>query len=235
MEVLAHRGASGYSPENTKASILKGLMLEAGGFEVDVQLSKDDEIVVFHDWTLDRTTTGTGLLKDYTLKELKALEVGGWFHSKYKGEKILTLKELLEIVPKEKILNIEIKVRHGEINKIEEKIVKILKENCRIDENIIISSFDHRVIKRIKKLEKKIQVGLLVGSGLYKIDDYVKNFDLYSVHFNGEFANRESIQTLKKMGIKTFAWTINTLEEGKILDSFGIDGIITNYPDIFIK
>ena len=233
MKIIAHRGASGYAPENTEASILEGLKRGCDGFEVDVQLTKDDKVVVFHDWSLERTSDGSGFLKDKTLSELKTLDIGIWFSEEFKGGKVLTLEELLGIIPKEKLLNIEIKVRHGEINQIEEKVVEILERHARINSNIIISSFDHRVIKKIKEIKPEIQVGLLITAGLLDIQDYISNFDLYSVHCGGEFISKINVDELKKNNVKTYAWTVNTAEEAEILDSFGIDGIITNYPDIF--
>lgn len=233
MKIIAHRGASGYAPENTRASILEGLKRGCDGFEVDVQLTKDNKVVVFHDWSLERTSNGNGFLKDQTLAELKTLDIGSWFSKEFKGEKVLTLEELLDIIPKEKLLNIEIKVRHGEINQIEEKVVEILEKKFRINSNIIISSFDHRIIKRIKEVKLEIQVGLLITAGLLDITNYTSNFDLYSVHCGGEFISNKNVDELKKNNIKTYAWTVNTAEEAKILDSFGVDGIITNYPDIF--
>lgn len=233
MKIIAHRGASGYAPENTKASILEGLKRGCDGFEVDVQLTKDNKVVVFHDWSLERTSDGNGFLKDQTLAELKNLDIGSWFSKEFKEEKVLILEELLNIIPEEKLLNIEIKVRHGEVNQIEEKVVEILEKNSRINSNVIISSFDHRIIKRIKEIKPEIQVGLLITAGLLDIKNYISNFDLYSVHCGGEFISKINVEELKKNNIKTYAWTVNTSEEAKTLNSFGVDGIITNYPDIF--
>lgn len=233
MKIIAHRGASGYAPENTRASILEGLKRGCDGFEVDVQLTKDNKVVVFHDWSLERTSNGNGFLKEKTLGQLKTLDIGNWFSKEFKGEKVLTLEELLGIIPEEKLLNIEIKVRHGEINQIEEKVLEILERHARINSNIIISSFDHRIIKTIKEIKPEIQVGLLITAGLLNMKNYISNFDLYSVHCGGEFISKINVEELKKNNIKTYAWTVNTVEEAKILDSFGVDGIITNYPDIF--
>lgn len=133
MKIIAHRGASGYAPENTRVSILKGLELGCDGFEVDVQLASSGEVVVFHDFTLERTTSESGYLRDTNLYDLKKMDLGSWFSEEFKGQKIMTLEELLKIVPENKILNIEVKVRHDEINKIEEKVIKILKKVGRIE------------------------------------------------------------------------------------------------------
>jgi len=205
MKIIAHRGASGYAPENTKASILEGLKRGCDGFEVDVQLTKDNKVIVFHDWSLERISDGNGFLKDQTLDKLKTLDIGSWFSKEFCGEKIMTLEELLDIIPEEKLLNIEIKVRHGEINHIEKTVVEILERHSRINSNLIISSFDHRIIKRIKKIKPEIQVGLLITAGLLNIKNYISNFDLYSVYCRGEFISKKNIDELKKNNIKIYA------------------------------
>lgn len=235
MEIIAHRGASGYAPENTRASILKGLEVGCDGFEVDVQLINSGEIVVFHDFTLERTTSGLGPLGDKNLYELKKLDLGNWFSNKFKGEKIMTLEELLEIVPKDKILNIEIKIRYDEKNNISLKVIDILKKAGRVEKNIIISSFNHRIIKEINQLEPRLKTGLLITAGILDIENYIKINDLkiYSIHSSGEFTGREMVKKMNELGIKTYIWTVNSLEEAKILKDFGITGIITNFPDRF--
>ena len=233
MKILAHRGASGYAPENTRASILEALKRGCDGFEIDVQLTKDNKVVIFHDWSLERLSNKNGFLKNYTLDNLKTLDIGSWFSKEFSGEQIMTLEEILDIIPKEKLLNIEIKVRHGEINNIEEEVIKILEKYSRINNNLIISSFDHRIVKKVKEMKPEIQVGIIITAGLLGIEDYISNFDLYSVHCGSEFISQRNVNILKNNNIKIYAWTVNTIEEAEILNSFGIDGIITNFPDIF--
>lgn len=235
MEIIAHRGASGYAPENTRVSILKGLELGCDGFEVDVQLAGSGEVVVFHDFTLERTTSGKGSLRDTGLSDLRKLDLGSSFSEEFKGEKIMTLEELLRIVPENKILNIEIKVRYDEVNKIEEKIVDILKKAGRTEGQIIISSFSHRIIKEINKLEPDLKTGLLLKAEILDIENYIKTNDLkiYSIHTYGEFTGRKMVKKMNDIGIKTYIWTVNSAEEAKMLNDFGVTGIITNYPDKF--
>ena len=235
MKIIAHRGASGYAPENTRASIFKGLELGCDGFEVDVQLAGSGEVVVFHDFTLERTTSGRGCLRDMNLYDLRKLDLGSWFSENFKDEKIMTLEELLKIVPENKILNIEIKVKHDEVNKIEEKVVEILKKAGRIEGKVVISSFNHRIIKEINKLEPKLKTGLLLIAEILDIENYIKINDLkiYSIHSYGEFTGRKMVEKMNEIGIKTYIWTINSIGEAKILKDFGATGIITNYPDKF--
>ncbi|MCK5780617.1 MAG: glycerophosphodiester phosphodiesterase [Psychrilyobacter sp.] len=237
MKTIAHRGASGYAPENTKLAMIKALEMGSDGFEVDLQLTADGKVVVIHDWTLERTSNGTGFVRGKTLEELRKLDIGTWFGKGEFSEQIMTLEELLEIIPKDKILNLEIKVLLGEKNSIEEKVIKILEEKDRIDQNIIISSFDHSIIKKINKIKPELRVGLLITAGLLNIGDYIEqnNLNIYSLHCSGEFLSVELMKVAKTLGIKVFVWTVNEIEHGEIFNQFGVDGIITNYPDRFIK
>ena len=163
--------------------------------------------------------------------------IGSWFNDDFKGQRIMTLEELLEIVPKDKMLNIEIKVKYDEENKIEEKVIEILKMRDRIDKNIIISSFSHRVIKNINKLESRLKVGLLITASILDIENYIKmnNLNIYSIHCYREFVSTSFIRNLNEIGIKSYIWTVDNKEDGEILRNFGVTGIITNYPDRFKK
>ena len=109
MLAIAHRGASGYAPENTRAAFDLALTMGAGAIETDVQLSADGEAVIFHDGTVDRTSDGRGPLGDYTLAELRALDIGGWYRVEFAGQRILTLAELLDEYAGQIPLAIEIK------------------------------------------------------------------------------------------------------------------------------
>jgi glycerophosphoryl diester phosphodiesterase len=236
MKIIAHRGASGHAPENSKTAMLKALEMNADGFEVDLQLTIDGEVVVIHDWMLERLTNGSGFVRDKTLAELKALESGKWFEDGRFSETILTLEELLEIIPSDKILNLEIKVLLGEKNGIEDKIMEILKAKGRFDdENIIISSFDHALLKRMNDKTPSIKLGLLFNAGILNIDKYIEmnELNIYSLHCAGEFFNQELAQLAKLKGMKVYIWTVNEVYEAEILKKFGVDGIITNYPDRF--
>ena len=154
MEILAHRGASGTAPENTIAAFKKALIDGCDGFEFDVQQTKDGKIVVFHDWTLERTSNGQGHLRDYTLEELKKLDVGSWFSDEFKGEQIPTLEETLDIIPDDKLINIELKEEHSVERGTENKVLEIIKRYP--NKNIIVSSFSHNLLKNLKELDIKL-------------------------------------------------------------------------------
>jgi len=127
MIIFAHRGASAFAPENTKASFKKALDLVAKHFEFDVQITSDNEYVVFHDYTLERTSNGKGKLSDKTLLELKKLDIGSWYSEEFSGEQIMTLQELIDFLPSDSFLNIELKRDKNDKRFFGESFLEIIK------------------------------------------------------------------------------------------------------------
>jgi glycerophosphoryl diester phosphodiesterase len=157
---VAHRGASGYAPENTQAAFQKGLELGADFLEFDVHLSKDGELIIIHDDKLNRTTNGKGLVKDLTLAELKELDAGGTFDATFIGEKIITLDELLDEFYGKIGLLIEIKKSHLYPG-IEEKVVALLEEYGDLS-IIIVQSFDVESMRKVHSLLPELQIAILM-------------------------------------------------------------------------
>ena len=234
MLIIAHRGASGYAPENTLAAMKLAIRQKCDGIELDVQMTKDGKIVVFHDWSLQRTSNGCGEIKDITYEEIRELDAGSWFSEDFKGEKIPTLEEVLNLIPHELLLNIEIKAKASDNRGIEAKVADIIEKHNRY-KNTIVSSFNHKCIKRIKKHNCKIEIGILYEGYIIKSLSYIKESGLclYSCHPNYNYVNEKLVKMLKEKKLKIFAWTVNDLKEGNELKKIGVDGIITNYPDIF--
>lgn len=234
MKILGHRGASGSYPENTIISIRKAFEYGADGVEFDVQQTKDGELVVFHDWTLERTTNGHGNLKDYTLEELKELDAGSWFSEKFKNERIPTLKEIFDIIPKEKIINIEIKEEHSNLKRETAKLLVNILQSYK-NYNIIVSSFSHNILKEIKELDNSIKVGILLEANLLNINNYIESlgFDIYSYHPGICFLEENQIKEIKNTGKIVSAWTVNTINDAINLNKIGVSNIITNYPEKF--
>jgi len=215
MKIFAHRGASGYAPENTLAAIKKAIEMKADGIEIDIQLTKDGKIVVIHDWKVDRTTTGRGFVYELDFDYIRSLDAGQWYTKDFIGEVVPTLEEVLDILPNDMMLNIEI------------------KDTARID-NIIVSSFHHDKIKRLQELEPKLKLALLTDSEFIEIEKYLSTNGLksYSYHPEINLISKEDVEILHKNGVKVFVWTVNKEEDLAYLVKLGVDGVITNYPDI---
>jgi glycerophosphoryl diester phosphodiesterase len=222
--VVGHRGAMGYCPENTLASFERGLELGADWIEMDVHLSKDGELVVIHDETLDRTTNGHGYVKDHTLVELKQLDAGG-------GEHIPALDDVLAWArTKQAILDIEIKNAPLYYDGIERKVVSALDQH-RMTEQVVVISFDHHAVKRIKQLDDRILTGVLYGARPVDAVAMAKQAQADGLLPQYAYVTREDVDAAHAAGLFVAPWTVNDAEDIKDLATKGVDAIATNYPD----
>ena len=231
---IAHRGASGYAPENTLAAFDKAVEMQADYIEIDVQLSKDDLPVVIHDDTLDRTTNGTGNISAYTLQELKSLDAGSWFDKKYAGEKIPSLNEVLEMYGEK--INILIELKSPELYPgVEEKVAEALaKYQLDTSNNIVSQSFNHPSVIKSAELLPEITHGVLAGENYKNVtDQQLQEFAAYTEYFNPnlKIASSELVDKVHQAGMKISPYTIKTEAEAERLYKFGVDGLITDYPD----
>jgi glycerophosphoryl diester phosphodiesterase len=236
MEYVAHRGASDLAPENTLAAVRLAWELGADAVEVDVHLSRDNQVVVIHDETTRRTTGETHRVAKTTAAILRTLDAGSFKDAKFAGEKIPLLSEVLETVPKGRKLLVEIKTG----TEILLPVAQAIARSKKLD-RVVIISFDLKVAAGAKKMMSEIPVYWLANSkkdrqaGTYRphkrelIEQAKsKGLDGLGVHFGGvtgEFAER-----VKGEGLKLFVWTVNQENEARRLQSLGIDGLITDRP-----
>ena len=241
--ITGHRGAAGLAPENTLAAIRKGISFNVDRIEIDVQQTADGVVVVRHDETLNRTTNGNGLVKDKTYLEIKKLDAGSSFSSAYQGEEIPSLEEVLKTVNGQCDLIIEIK-KGNEFypNIVENTIALINKYNAR--DWCIIHSFNINVLIRANHLIPGLRLhrlwvykfrGLpLIYDGsidALNLDKY-PFIEEYSIMYN--FANQGIINQLHKHGKKVNVWTVDDKKHIYRLINLGVDGIITDRPDLMV-
>jgi glycerophosphoryl diester phosphodiesterase len=230
---IAHRGASGYAPENTFAAFDKAIEMNVDYIELDTQMTKDHELVVIHDSRVDRTTDGTGYVKDFTLKEIKSLDAGSWFDEEFEDQRIPTLIEVIENYGTKVGLLIEIKnplLYPG----IEKKFSDMMKSYLIPENNldIKVQSFNLKTIEKIKKYLPTIQAGHIVNRLLSyrdlltitKSSDFI---NLYKYYISGHI-----VLQAHQLGLKIYAWTVNDLKNLQYLLDLGIDGAIVDYPEI---
>ncbi|MDQ0897786.1 MULTISPECIES: glycerophosphodiester phosphodiesterase [unclassified Paenibacillus] len=227
--IIAHRGAKGMAPENTRVAFQLGLSQGCEGIELDVHLTADDEIVVCHDMTLDRTTDGKGLIAEKSLSEIKTYDAGFWFGDEFKGETVPTLDEVFDLVPDSIMINVEIKYSYD--GRMEHKIVEILRRRNRLN-NVIVSSFDHKCVRRIKQMESEAKIGLLYQSKLLDPTAYARSFDVevYSLHPYFEMLDAEDVLNATESGLYVYPYTANEVNDLLHLTGLGVSGIITNFP-----
>lgn len=228
----AHRGASAVAPENTMAAFRKGLELGATGIETDVQMTSDGGLVLIHDEDLSRTTTGSGFVKDKTLREVLEVDAGSWFSPEFTGERIPTLEELLDLVQgTETILNIELKNGTFFYPGMEEKVIAAVREQG-MSKQVVISSFNHYSLAHCKTLAPEIRTGILYGEGLYRPWNYAASLQADALHAHHHSVLPEFVAEAAEAGIVYHPWTVNDPERMIALIEAGVAGIITDYPDL---
>ena len=234
-KIIAHRGASGYAPENTMAAFSKAIEMGAEGIELDVHLSRDRSLIVMHDEYVNRTSNGNGLIRDMTLRELKKLDCGSWYGEEFSGSQIPTLEEVLELLKNwDGILNIEIKDGSDFYPGIEKKVINTIRM-FYFEEKVIFSSFNHYSIRDIKSNASYLKAGLLYGEKLYEPWNYARSVGAEALHPPFYLVDENLMNCCRTNNITVNTWTVNEECEMRKLVKFGVDGIITNYPDIAVK
>lgn len=228
----AHRGFCSKYPENTLLSFEKALAEGVDGIENDVQLTKDGEIIILHDESVDRTTDGTGWVKDYTLAELKKLNANEKFGGAYPVQRIPTLREYLELVKNEPIItNIEMKTGVFEYLEMEQKLVDMLRE-YKITDRILITSFNHFTILRMKKLAPEIKYGFLAYDWRIDAGEYTQRYDIPCYHPDYHNLTWPVIEELKAHNIEVNPYTVDDPADIRDLIKKGVNSVITNCPDV---
>lgn len=229
---IAHRGFSGEYPENTMRAFLESVKVGCDGIETDVQMTKDGILVICHDEIIDRTTNGSGYINDYNYDELSEFDSGIKYGEEFAGEKIPTLDNLFEFVKdKDLLINIELKNNIINYNKMEEKVIEKVYEYNLIN-NVILSSFNHYSMVKVKEIDNKIKTGLLYMSKIYKVHEYAKRCKADAIHpLYLSVLSEEVVKEVHNEGISINAWTVDNENDMKKLMGLGIDGIITNYPN----
>ena len=228
---FAHRGFSGKYPENTMLAFEKAIEAGADGIENDVHLTRDGEVVVIHDERVDRTTDGTGFVKDFTYEELMKLDASYTF-KEYGVQHIPTLREYMELVKdKDIITNIELKTGVFEYPGIEKKVYDMIME-YGLKDRMISSSFNHYSILRMKALDPTIKCGLLEESWLINAGAYVASTGVECYHPMYKNMTPEVVAEIKSRGLEINTWTVNEKEEIEEMFERGVDSVIGNFPDI---
>lgn len=227
---FAHRGFSGKYPENTLLAFQKAIEEGVDGIENDVHLTRDGVPVIIHDELVDRTTNGTGYIKDMTYEELARLDASYLFKD-CGFQKIPTLREYLELVKDADIVtNIELKTGVFEYPGIEQKVYDMVKEYGLLD-RIIISSFNHYSVLRMKAIDPAVKCGMLEESWLINAGAYVASTGVECFHPYFRNMTPENVAEVKSHGLEINTWTVNEEEYIREMFRLGVDSVIGNYPD----
>jgi glycerophosphoryl diester phosphodiesterase len=220
---IGHRGAKGHAPENTLLSFKTALAFGVDGIELDVHLSADQEIVVIHDDTINRTTNQVGMVNSMTLKDLKSAKIDNHLE-------IPTLCEVLDLIDKKCFVNIELKGAHTT-----EAVLKII-EHYISEKNwnynhFLVSSFNWVALLDLHLLNPKIPLGVLTESDLDLALAFAKFIEAKSIHPYYHLLTHEKTTQIQDEGFQVLTWTVNEPEDIQKIKSFHVNGIISDFPD----
>ncbi|MFL9845375.1 glycerophosphodiester phosphodiesterase [Flavobacterium rhizosphaerae] len=220
---IGHRGAKGHLAENTLPSFKKAVELGAQAVELDVHVCATGELVVLHDFTVDRTTNGSGEVHKLTLASLKALQVEG----KYT---LPTLDEVFEVLGKGVFVNIEMKGRHT-AKPVADFIQRYITEKGYTYSDFIVSSFQREELEALHNISPDTPIGVLTQASVAQAMEWAAEFKAVAIHPHFSLLTESNIKKAKQAGYEIYTWTVNEPEDIARVKTLGVDGIITDYPD----
>ena len=213
-QIYAHRGSKGTHPENTMIAFKEALRVGADGIEFDVHLSSDGELVIIHDETLDRTTSLSGYVRDFSAEELKSADAGGKFSEAFHGEK----------------MNIELKTDKLPYDGIEKKVVDVIRQH-HMESRVILSSFNHQSIENVKTLAPELERALLFEGLPVNIEELLAEKKEAGFHPDKNSLTPSIHASARKLGYKVRPWVANRQEDIERLATLGVDVIMTDFPE----
>lgn len=235
MKIFAHRGCSGDYPENTLAAFQAARDLTIEGIELDVHLSKDGQLMVIHDESVDRTTNGSGFVKDLTADELRKFDAGSWKEERFSGERIPFLSEVLDLFKESThAINIELKSDIFPYAGMADQVMKLV-EDYHMTDRIILSSFDHETISYVAKTYPHVETAALTMEVLVGLPEYLKKLGVDSAHVFFPTALRRMGKELQAAGIPIRTYTVNDKVYADLLEEAGVEAIFTDYPERMMK
>ena len=236
--LFAHRGFSGIYPENSPLAFrMAAEKTNADGIESDVHISKDGQLVIFHDASVERTSNGTGFIRDLTYAQLLELDIGAWKSPEFAGQHIWTLGQLLDFCREARmLLNLELKNYEVFYDGLEQRVID---EVCArgMQEQVFVSSFNHISMQRFKDLCPEIETGLLYDKPLLDMEHYLlpSNADNMHPRYMLLQYQPELMDLFHSRGMKVNTWTVNDEADMRDMIHRGVDGIISNYPDLLCR
>jgi glycerophosphoryl diester phosphodiesterase len=233
MEIYAHRGNSGEAPENTLAAFRQVQDTGADGVEFDVQLSRDGAPVVIHDERLERTTTGKGWVRDHTLAELKALDVGRWFAPAFAGERIPALGEVLELFRGTALrIHVELKTRRFFYPGLARLVIDHVR-HLGLGSRVVVSSFNHTSLAEARALDPDLEYAVLSSDPMLEPWRYVREHGFQGFHPSFTVVDEALVRGCHGAGLRLRPWVVDDPADAARMEALGVDGIYTNHPRRF--
>jgi len=221
--VIGHRGAMGHEPENSMVSIQKAMDLGVDMIEIDVFNIKSGETVVFHDENVERLTNGGGLLEEYNFYDMRQLQLEG-------GHRIPVLQDVLKLINNKVRLNIELKGL-GTVNRVDFITNFYIEKRGWTVDNFVISSFKWDELRKMRELNKDMPIAILTEGDPLEAIPIAKELNAEAINPYFEKLTQENVNAIQEAGFKVYTWTVNEDQDIIKMKRFGVDGIITNYPE----
>ena len=226
---IAHRGASGYAPENTFAAFRRAVAQGVSFIETDLQLTRDAHLVAIHDETVDRTTGGHGAVQHMTLAEIRRLDAGAWFASEFTGERVPTLEEILVFSKKNDVV-FYLELKPSGFWGGEHAMISALREANEIP-RVVVISFDSNILAGLRRIEPTLMTGLLYEGQIENPFEKAVEIGARQLAVRGDLVTPNFLQQARKRDLQVVCWTINSPAHMRMLAAAGVDGIMTDYPD----
>jgi len=240
VKIIAHRGASGYAPENTLKAFELAVKMGARDFEFDIHRTKDGILVVHHDYDLKRTAAKEAKIAELAYEELKKINVAAHFAKNPSFQRTPRLEEVLDIIePAARWLNFEIKNDGNVYPGVEEQLLAFLRSKPGLFEKAVVSSFDQGTVRRFRELSPELRLAylshglsaMLLTPALKK----AKAIGAVNFHINLRLAFKLNVAKIKKAGFRVCVYTVNNSKDALRMKEIGADGIFSNYPDIMTR
>jgi glycerophosphoryl diester phosphodiesterase len=226
---IAHRGASGYAPENTLAAFRRAVAQGASFIETDLHLTRDAHFVAIHDENVERTTNGRGPIQNMTLAEARRLDAGSWFASEFAGERIPTLDDVLEFARKNDIV-FYLELKPSGFWGGEHALISQLRNSAEIARSVIIS-FDPVILASLRKIEPTLMTGLLHDGNIADPFEKAAEIGARQLAVRADLMTPNFLQKARSVDLQVVCWTVNSPAHMRLLISAGVDGIMSDYPD----
>jgi glycerophosphoryl diester phosphodiesterase len=229
--VIGHRGAAGLAPEHTRPSFERALEIGVDMIELDVQITRDGHLVVFHDRELGRTVAASGPLRERTLAELRRLDTGSWFGDVFRGERLLTLPEVFDLLAGRAALNVEIKSPEPDWEATAQSLATALTAADALA-GTIVSSFEMGALAAVRRRLPEVGIGVLWQSlDLAPAWDWARRLGAASLHPFVGLVTDELVGAARDRALRVHTWTVNDEEEMRRVAACSVDGIISDFPD----
>ncbi len=236
--LLAHRGFSGKYPENSPLAFQMAVeQTRVDGFESDVHIAKDGTLVVFHDAKVDRASNGKGYIKDHTYEDLMRLDIGAWKAPEFAGQHIWTLEQLLDFCRETHML-LDLELKNYEIfyAGLEQRVIDAVCSR-RMQDQVFVSSFNHLSMQEFKRLCPEMKTGLLYDKPMLNMDHYLEESNADNIHPRYLLLQNqpELLPVFRRRGMGVHTWTVNEETDMREMIRLGVDGIISNHPDVLCR